>query len=261
MEIIVVDDGSTDKTLEIVRSFAEQNDASIKVYSQKWKGIASARNLVVKKARGEYVIWVDADMTLSKNFVQKQVEFLERHPRAGAAKGKYGFIRSDKVIAKLENCRAFNIATPSQEVWGTGGAIYRVSALREIGGFDEEIKGAGEDIDALIRLKKRSWLTSLTDAMFYERYKESWRELWKQYFWWGYGAHFVKHKHKNFISVFARLPPVALVAGVLRFLKAFKHEHNLIYIILPFYELFKETGWLMGFIVGHFNGYGHIVKR
>jgi glycosyltransferase involved in cell wall biosynthesis len=257
MEIIVVDDGSTDKTLEIVRSFAEQNDVSIQVYSQKWKGIASARNLVVKKARGEYVIWVDADMTLSKNFVQKQVEFLGRHPRVGAAKGKYGFVRSDKIVAKLENCRAFNIMTPSREAWGTGGAIYRLSALREIGGFDGEINGAGEDIDALIRLKKRGWLTSLTDAIFYERYKENWRELWKQYFWWGYGAHFVKHKHKNFISVFARLPPVALVAGALRFLKAFKYEHNLIYLILPFYELFKEMGWLIGFIVGHFNGYGH----
>jgi glycosyltransferase involved in cell wall biosynthesis len=261
MEIIVVDDGSTDKTLEIVRSFAEQNDVSIKVYSQKWKGIASARNLVVKKAGGEYLIWVDADMTLSKNFVQKQVEFLERHPRVGAAKGKYGFIRSNKIVAKLENCRAFNIMTPSRDVWGTGGAIYRVSALREIGGFDEKIRGAGEDIDALIRLKKMDWLASLTDAIFYERYKESWKEFWKQYFWWGYGAHFVKHKHKNFISVFARLPPVALVAGVLRFLKAFKHEHDLIYLILPFYELFKETSWLMGFVIGHFNGYGHIVKR
>ena len=257
LEIIIVDDGSTDNTLEIVRSFAENSDIQVKIYTQGWKGIASARNLVIREVKGKYIIWVDADMMLPEDYVIKLVEFMELHPNVGATRGQYGIIKSKKLVAMLENCRTINLWSPLPRLWGTGGAIYRVSALKEIGGFDERIKGAGEDIDVLIRLQKKGWVICSLDVKFYEHYKETWGELWKQYFWWGYGAHFISHKHENFINVISRLPIVAFIAGILRLLKIFKYESRLIYLLLPIHEVFKKTSWLMGFIIGHFDGYGH----
>jgi len=257
LEIIVVDDGSTDKTLEIVKNFASGRDISFKIFSQPWRGIAAARNVVVRESKAKYIVWVDGDMRLSRDYLRKQVGFMDSHPSVGAAKGTYAIQTNRKIIALLENSRAIDLISLPSELWGTGGAIFRVSALRQIGGFDERIKGAGEDTDVIIRLQKKGWLTAKTEAKFYERYKETLKELWSQYFWWGYGAHFVKHKHRNTVTVFTRLPLIAFLKGVLRFLIIYRRERKIMYILLPFYELFKETAWLMGFIISHLEGYGH----
>jgi len=132
-----------------------------------------------------------------------------------------------------------------------------VEAIREVGGFDESIKGAGEDIDALIRMLKNRWLLSTTNAEFYEQFKESWSDLWLQYYWWGYGAHYVRHKHKNAVSVIARLPPVAFLTGILRFFRVYQSNRKMTYLLLPFHNTFRETAWCIGFLKSHMNGYGH----
>jgi len=258
IEIIIVDDGSTDNTLKIIEDFASRTRVQLKIFSQSWRGIASARNVVLRHSQAKYIVWVDADMRLCKDFLKKQVEFMELHPMVAAAKGSYIMLKSKKVVALLENCRIFPMRRSLfSEPWGTGGAIFRVSALKEIGGFDERIKGAGEDMDVIIRLKKKGWLIGKTKAKFCEKYKETWRDLWKQYYWWGYGAHFIRHKHKNTVSVFARLPLVALLKGIFRFSTVFNYDRRLTYLLLPLQEFFKETGWLAGFMAGNFDGYGH----
>lgn len=60
LEILLVDDGSTDKSLEICRSYAEK-DERIRVFSKKNGGVASARNLGVRESLGEYLSFVDPD--------------------------------------------------------------------------------------------------------------------------------------------------------------------------------------------------------
>jgi glycosyltransferase involved in cell wall biosynthesis len=257
MEIVIVDDGSTDKTLEIVKAFASRAEVITRVYSQHWKGIASARNVVVKESRGRYIIWVDSDMKLPKDHLRKQVEFMNHHLKVGAAKAHYGFLRAKKLVASLENSRAFDLQPNASKLWGTGGSIYRVNALREIGGFDERNKGAGEDIEALVRIQKKGWLLCTTSAEFYEEFKETWRDLWRQYYWWGYGAHFVHHIHANSICIGVRLPPVAFLIGILRLFKIFKHHPKILYLLLPLHNIFKETAWCVGFVNGHLDKYGH----
>lgn len=63
LEVIVVDDGSTDNTLRIVGNYVDS------VYSQEHLGTAEARNLGVKKAKGEILVFIDADMALDKEYV------------------------------------------------------------------------------------------------------------------------------------------------------------------------------------------------
>ena len=66
LEIIVVDDGSTDKTLKIINSIR-----GIRLVKQEHLGPAQARNKGVKKAKGEILVFVDADMTFEKHFIDK----------------------------------------------------------------------------------------------------------------------------------------------------------------------------------------------
>jgi glycosyltransferase involved in cell wall biosynthesis len=73
-ELIIVDDGSTDKSLEIVRSFESKK---IKVFSQPNKGASAARNYGLEQSTGEYIQYLDADDILASNKFETQVNLLQ----------------------------------------------------------------------------------------------------------------------------------------------------------------------------------------
>lgn len=77
IEIIVIDDGSIDKTAEIVKSFS---DPRIRYLYQENKNVGAARNYGIKESRGKYITFLDADDEYLPEKVAKEVEFLERHP-------------------------------------------------------------------------------------------------------------------------------------------------------------------------------------
>ncbi|OQX17957.1 MAG: hypothetical protein BWK75_07040 [Candidatus Altiarchaeales archaeon A3] len=97
-DVIVVDDGSTDNTAEIVKSF---NDPRI-IYS--WhenKGAAAARNTGIKNAHGKYVAFIDSDDLWLKEKLEKQVDFMEKNPDIGLlGTGSYEITDEGKIWSK-----------------------------------------------------------------------------------------------------------------------------------------------------------------
>ena len=78
LQIIVVDDGSTDDSLAIVRQLATKYPSSgIEVYEQAHAGQAVARNLGLEHAKGEYIAFVDADDYLSDNWIEEHLAAIE----------------------------------------------------------------------------------------------------------------------------------------------------------------------------------------
>jgi glycosyltransferase involved in cell wall biosynthesis len=259
MEVIFVDDGSKDETLSIIKKYAAQMDVRARLFQHEWQGLGYSRNIVVENASGKYIIWVDGDMILLKDHVRKQVEFMEKHPEVAVGKGKCVLYNEHSIVAYLEDLmfimefskdRFREVSKPL----GTGGAIYRCNAIKEIGGFNQKFGKACEDIDVEAKMRNAGWLLCITPATFYERRRSSWKSLWYEYFWHGFGAYTAKDAIKYSRSTLYRFFP--LIAFLILFnysADAYKKFRTKRVFLLPFHWFFKRTGWLMGFLIAYFN--------
>ncbi len=271
MELIVVDGCSKDKTLSIVKNSLYGMNMKTSVFSEN-KGLGAARQIVVDNASGKYILWVDGDMILSRDYVRKQVDFMERNPAVGIAKGRYGLLSGQNLVAFLQNVDYLGKAVSwwgseykenvTSKPLGASGSIYRVKSIRQAGGFDRRITGGYEDMDVERRTKAAGWLVYATDAVFFEQHRKSWKALWDQYFRWGYGAHCAHHINRDvFLPPFPRLyemlPPAGFLAGLWRSIIAYKLICQKIVFLLPLQYAFKRIAWCFGFARSHIGGYGH----
>ena len=161
LEVLVVDDGSTDKTFEIVQSIA-QKDSRVTLIRQKNAGVAAARNLAIEKSTGEYIAPVDADDIWYPEKIEKQVNcILKAGESVGLVYswsinidendliiGQYsGFKPEGKVYIALL-CQNFvdNASTP----------LIRRSCLKHIGGYNSQLRQQAaqgcEDWDIYLRI-------------------------------------------------------------------------------------------------------------
>lgn len=76
IEVIIVNDGSTDNTLSILYNYAK-NDRRIAIYNQTNKGVSVTRNVCLKNAHGDYVLYVDADDWIEANMIQQMLELMK----------------------------------------------------------------------------------------------------------------------------------------------------------------------------------------
>lgn len=78
LEIVVIDDGSTDNTAVICDEYAKK-DSRIRIIHQENKGIASTRNVGIHEAKGEYLFWIDSDDFVDKNIIMKLYKLIRKY--------------------------------------------------------------------------------------------------------------------------------------------------------------------------------------
>lgn len=94
-EFLILDDASTDRSLEIVKDFEEQ-DSRIKAFqNEKNLGVVESRNKLINFSKGKYIAWIDSDDIALENRFEEEIKFLEKHPEIGMV-GAYPVIIDEK---------------------------------------------------------------------------------------------------------------------------------------------------------------------
>ncbi len=167
-ELLVLDDGSTDRTLEIVRSYARL-DPRLRVLTRENRGLVATLNEMLSLARGEFVARMDADDICLPDRFERQVAWLRAHPGVVCVGGDHELI--DERGRRLTTVRTLphDAEIQQQALRGHGSichpsAMIRTEALRRIGGYRPEFYPA-EDLDLWLRLGEIGELANLCGAV------------------------------------------------------------------------------------------------
>ena len=169
-EFIIVDDGSTDRTKEIITTF---DDPRIKFYSLEHVGRARALNYAVGKTQSPYIAFMDADDISVPERIEKQYHFLQQNQNIGIISNWYQLIDTTgkqlNIIRKLPECHAQieNEMTIHCSMCFPSTMTSR-KLLNQIGGFNADLQSA-VDYDLFLRLLPITKLYNIQEMLFQHR--------------------------------------------------------------------------------------------
>jgi glycosyltransferase involved in cell wall biosynthesis len=165
-EFIIIDDGSTDGTAEVLDSYKHP---SIRVHAQKNQGLTKALNTAISLSRGEYLARQDADDVSKPERLGKQVTFLDGNEKVGLVGTYYNridlrgnilqdmkpLVRSDELKKRLESHNQF----------AHGSVMFRRRCIECVGIYREEFRVA-QDYDLWLRISERFDVANLPEFLY-----------------------------------------------------------------------------------------------
>jgi glycosyltransferase involved in cell wall biosynthesis len=175
-ELIVVDDGSTDGTWEIVSGYAARDRRIVPLRNERNHGLLYSRTRGFRECRARIIAIADADDIFNPQRFEKQLAYLRAHPTVG-------FLGCGAELVNKAGHRIGANIPPSEHrhirflsllgscMWDTS-TIYRVEVLQAAGGYDAAITGGGLDYDLWARLMDLTECHNLPDALVKVRLHE-----------------------------------------------------------------------------------------
>jgi len=169
-EFVLVDDGSTDSTLEIVQKLQARYGEERIVYERLAgnQGAQIARNRGMESARGELILFCDSDDVLIASGVKELADNLTQHPNLDYAYGKV--VMTDSALIPLQGVSAIGSPFEDSPVefagyhWHTMGALYRKSYLEKVGPWNPVLTGS-QDWEYQARVKMAGGIGRFVDAL------------------------------------------------------------------------------------------------
>ncbi|MFV1917124.1 MAG: glycosyltransferase family 2 protein [Patescibacteria group bacterium] len=232
-EIIVVDDGSSDSTVKVIKSLITDHHPPITMLHQKHFGPGAARNFGAKKARSEILVFVDADMTFESGFIKKLVGPIVK----GKAKGTFS---KEEYVSNWENvwarCWNINQNWPDKKRhpkdYPDEDRVFRAilkSEFDKAGGFTPG--GYTDDYSLFEKLGYKA--KAAKGAMFYHKNPESLSEIFHQARWAGKRPY--KLGYFGYLAGLTRASlPASIVVGLVKSLTNFQPAFLVFKIVYDF---------------------------
>ncbi len=195
-EIIAVNDGSRDRTAEVLDRLAAQIPRLRVVHLAQNQGKATALRTGALVANGEILVCIDGDAILHPDCVTWLVRRFARRPRLGAVTGNPRIRNRSSLLGLLqvgEFSATIGLIKRTQRLYGrvftVSGVVvaFRVSALHDVGWWTDD--NLTEDVDVTWKLQRRRWTVHFEpNALCYILMPETLRGLWKQRLRWASGG-------------------------------------------------------------------------
>jgi len=144
IEIVCVNDGSTDNSAEIIKSFADKYKNFVFFNNEENKGVIYSRNFAIENCNGTYILPLDADDIIAPTYVEKAVKILDNNPNIGIVYCKAKIFGN---YDKYWNLKPFNKSDILYENCIFCSALFRKSDFLKIGGYNDNMKYGCEDYD------------------------------------------------------------------------------------------------------------------
>ena len=211
-EVVAVDDGSTDRSAEILARWAAEGH--VRVLRAATRGAAAAMNAAIREARYPVICLVDQDVVLRPGWLAALLPAVLA-PGVGAAQGYFVTDPAAPVVARVAGMdleqRYSAIGRGRTSHACTGNSAYRAAALHDVGLFDESF-GYGYDNDMSYRLAKSGYeLRFCPEARSVHRWRETLRGYLAQQYGQGYGRLDLVFKHPRWFAGDAVSPSTMMV--------------------------------------------------
>jgi GT2 family glycosyltransferase len=203
-EVVLVDNGSSDGSLELIHTFAERSASPVRVIKEDRRGASAARNAGIKEATGAVIAFTDADCAPEKDWL----EHLQRPFADSGVGGVAGRVLGQPSSAVLELFSTlYTFQTPDEtqrhsgwSPWSggypTANLAVRRRLLQELHGFDESIMLYGEDYDLCARIYEHGSAILYTPAArVFHYHRTTLRGLLRQAFGFGRSHAYLFRRH------------------------------------------------------------------
>lgn len=168
LELIIINDGSTDKSLEIINRYATQ-DERIKIITRPNLGLVKTLNEGIRNAMGQYIARQDADDISLKSRLREQVKYLSSNPSIALVGSNYYRINEDGQIQSVTNVFTkpadLKVSMVFSNQFGHGTVMARKKELLSSGGYKENYKHA-EDYELWTRISRRHDIANIKKPLY-----------------------------------------------------------------------------------------------
>ncbi|WP_417613208.1 glycosyltransferase [Owenweeksia hongkongensis] len=166
-ELIIIDDGSTDDTPDVIRLY--EGVPGVKTIRTEGVGLPAVCNIAIKKASGKYIIRLDGDDVFDENILLVLINYLENHPSTFMVFPDYYLMDQIGNIFSHERRRKLYEEDHILDIPPNGACILaRTDLLREIGGYREDL-GAQDGLDLWVRVREKYKCGNVNLPLFYYR--------------------------------------------------------------------------------------------
>jgi len=277
-EIIIVDGGSTDRTVEIINSYIEKG-APIKLIVKEGANIAEGRNIAIKNAKYDVIASTDAGCRIDKHWLENLIKPFEEDPSVDVVSGWYeadARTEFEECVAELTYPKLGRVLKDSNKFLPSSRSVaYKKTVWEKVGGYPEWLYTAEDTLFDLNLKKVGCKFVFAPDAVVYWKARSSIKDLFRQYYLYSGGD-----GHAKLFSISSVLTYVLYGLGLILLLSGFIYKFlwillfvcvlyyllkptipvykrlksKKVFIVIPIIKLTMDLGHMFGYVAGSIHG-------